>query len=164
MQGGNVSAPHDSLVAIFEPYQGYVDGTIAPYITLMGSFEKCGPLNRFNDSRLDTGMHYYNGAYARRLWGFNAFAGSPLYRDEDNVRIHQLVHGGGERDIFGAQFDFLCHAGQYLLWNPHDKKYNFKRASRGFFPDEVCGPKLISGIRSWTHEIEHADFTGVTDI
>ena len=154
-----------------------MDGTIAPYISLTGSFGNCGPLklvlsrydclpihSRFNDARLDNGLHYYNGAYARRLWGFNAFAGSPLFRDEDNVKIHQLVHGDGDRDVFGAQFDFLVHAGQYLLWNPHEKKFSFKRASRGFFPDEVCGPRLIAGIRSWTHEIPQEVFTGITDI
>ena len=164
LAGGNVSAPHDSLLAILEPYQGYVDGTIAPFISLAGTFANCGPLNRFNDAAIDNGLHYYNGAYARRMWGFAALAGSALYRDEDNVRINQLVHGGGDRDIFGAQFDFLCHAGQYLLWNPHEKKHSFKRASRGFFPDEVCGPRLISGIRIWTHEIPTENFTGIVDI
>src|SRR5690606_37875119 len=102
-----------SLIAILEPYEGYTQGTISPFLSLTGTFASCGQLNRFNDEFIDGGRHYYNIAYALRMWGFAAFAGSALYRDDEHVRVNQLVHGGGDGDIFGARFDFLCHAGQY---------------------------------------------------
>lgn len=163
---GDLSAPHDSIIPILEPYEPYIRNRPSRVFSLAGSFEESSPLQRFADSPLmNTTQHYYNHGYARGKWGFPAHSLQSFYRDEGVRNMQQFVHGLNEHDVFFSRVDFSVWKDQSLHVNPNTGLFTIMSPARGLFPNDRIGPGFFDGLRGTWKEIpkqkDLANFTKV---
>lgn len=160
---GDLSAPHDSIIPILEPYEPYIRNRPPRVFSLTGSFAESSPLQRFGDSPLmNNTQHYYNHGYARGKWGFPAHSLQGFYRDEGVRSMQQFVHGLNENDVFFSRVDFTCWKDQSLHVNPQTGLFTIMSAARGLFPNDRIGPGFFDGLRGTFKEIKRQDHSRFT--